>query len=142
MAELLDLEGPERVLEVGTGSGYAAVVLFSGCAPTWSPWSATPPWRGRRPRRWPRLGYGNVEVRHGDGARGVPYWAPFDAISVTATANDEPPRVAARPSRARGADRAAAESAMGGSCSWRIRGTEVETVTAVRFVPLVGGTED
>ncbi len=140
MAELLDLEGPERVLEVGTGSGYAAAVLSRLCSHVVTVERHAALARAAA-ERLARLGYGNVEVRHGDGALGVPDRAPFDAISVTATANDEPPRALR--------DQAVPEAPIvlplqrnGRELLVRIRGTAVETVTAVRFVPLIDGTED
>jgi len=140
MAELLDLEGPERVLEVGTGSGYAAAVLSRLCSHVVTvERHATLARAGAE--RLARLGYGNVEVRHGDGSLGVPDRAPFDAICVTATAADEPPRALR--------DQAVPEAPIvlplqrnGRELLVRIRGTAVETVTAVRFVPLIEGTED
>ncbi len=92
MAELLELEGPERVLEVGTGSGYAAAVLARLCSHvvTIERHAGARP-AGRR-EHWRELGIRNVEVRTGDGSAGVPDRAPFDAISVTAAATDGPPR--------------------------------------------------
>ena len=74
-----------------------------------------------------RLGYGNVEVRHGDGSQGVPDRAPFDAISVTATATDEPPR-ALRDQAVPGAPIVLPLERGGRELLVRIRGTAVETV--------------
>ncbi len=140
MAELLELEGPERVLEVGTGSGYAAAVLSRLCshvvtverhASLAATASAT----------LERLGYRNVEVRHGDGSKGAPDRAPFDGISVTATAASEPPR-ALREQAAPDAAIVMPLERRGRELLVRIRGTSVEAVTPVRFVPLLEGTED
>ncbi len=140
MAELLDLEGPERVLEVGTGSGYAAAVLSRLCSHVVTVERHASLARAAA-ETLARLGYGNVEVRHGDGARGVPDRAPFDAISVTATAADEPPR-ALRDQAVPGAPIVLPLQRNGRELLVRIRDTSVETVTAVRFVPLMDGTED
>jgi len=90
MAQLLELKGGETVLEVGTGSGYGAAVLSRLCK------SVVTIERheilARRAREvLERLGYGNVEVRVGDGGDGAPDRAPFGGIQVTATAEDEPP---------------------------------------------------
>ena len=89
MTEALGLTGTERVLEVGTGSGYAAAVLAS-CAATvvTVEWSAALVCAARRSLA--AAGFGAVEVRHGDGAAGAPDRAPFDAVSVTAMAPAPP----------------------------------------------------
>src|SRR4051812_32878494 len=90
MAQLLELTGGERVLEVGTGSGYAAAVLsrLAGEVVTIERHAVLAD-AARATLR--ELGYGNVEVRMGDGTRGAPDRGPFGGISVTATARDEPP---------------------------------------------------
>jgi protein-L-isoaspartate(D-aspartate) O-methyltransferase len=140
MAELLELQGPERVLEVGTGSGYAAAVLSLLCSHVVTV-ERHASLALAASDTLSRLGYGNVEVRHGDGSQGVADRAPFDAISVTATASEEPPRVLR--------DQAVPDAPIvlplqrgGRELLVRVRGTAVEAVTAVRFVPLLGGTED
>lgn len=140
MAELLDLEGPERVLEVGTGSGYAAAVISRLCSHvvTVERHAAL---AEAAAETLGRLGYNNVEVRHGDGAQGVPDRAPFDAISVTATAEDEPPR-ALRDQAVPGAPIVLPLQRNGRELLVRVRDADVEIVTAVRFVPLIDGTED
>ena len=101
MAQLLELRGDETVLEVGTGSGYAAAVLSRLCERGGDDRALREPGRRRAAATLAELGYDNVEVRVGDGARGAPDRAPFGGISVTATARDEPPPAAARPARAR-----------------------------------------
>ena len=90
MAQLLELRGDETVLEVGTGSGYAAAVLSRLCAQVVTIERYDSLARARA-ATLAELGYDNVEVRVGDGARGAPDRAPFGGISVTATAQDEPP---------------------------------------------------
>ena len=88
MTELLDLEPGDRVLEIGTGSGYQAAVLSRLVADVYTIEIVAP--LGERARRTlERLGYGNVHVRIGDGYEGWPEAAPFDAIIVTAA----PPQV-------------------------------------------------
>src|SRR5947208_13265211 len=94
MTEALKLEGRERVLEVGTGSGYQTAILCEllplssivrtiEIVPELS-------WRGQRTLK--ELGYENVEFRVADGSNGWPEAAPFDAILVAAA-----PEVAPRP---------------------------------------------
>src|SRR5215207_4201093 len=90
MAQLLALEGDEKVLEVGTGSGYGAAVLSRLCAHVVSVERHEPLAASARVVL-AELGYNNVEVRVGDGTEGVRDRSPFDGISVTATADDRPP---------------------------------------------------
>jgi protein-L-isoaspartate(D-aspartate) O-methyltransferase len=83
MTEQLDLTGDERVLEVGTGSGYQAAVLGE-LADSVFTIEIVPSLARRAEKDLARLGYENVQVREGDGYRGWPDKAPFDAIIVTA----------------------------------------------------------
>ncbi|MCP3978124.1 MAG: protein-L-isoaspartate(D-aspartate) O-methyltransferase [bacterium] len=88
MTEQLKLEAGDRVLEVGTGSGYQAAVLAQMGAEVWSI-EIVPELAQRAARDLARIGYDEVHVREGDGYRGWPEHAPFDAIIITAA----PPRV-------------------------------------------------
>jgi len=89
MTEQLRLRGDERVLEVGTGSGYQAAVLAELAREVYS--IEIVPELGERARAdLARLGYSNVHVRVGDGYRGWPEHAPFDAIIVTAAPGHVP----------------------------------------------------
>src|SRR3954447_23361126 len=90
MAQLLELSGEERVLEVGTGSGYAAAVLSLLAREVVSVERHGALADAAR-ETLAGLGYGNVEVRVGDGTRGAPDRAPFGGISVRATARDKAP---------------------------------------------------
>src|SRR5215213_10896276 len=90
MAQLLALEGDEKVLEVGTGSGYGAAVLSRLCAHVVTV-ERHEPLAATAREVLAELGYNNVEVRVGDGTDGMQDRAPFDAISVTATADNAPP---------------------------------------------------
>jgi protein-L-isoaspartate(D-aspartate) O-methyltransferase len=83
MTEKLGLEGDERVLEIGTGSGYQAAVLAELCREVFTI-EIVESLARRSAKDLARLGYDNVHVRHGDGYRGWPDEAPFDAIIVTA----------------------------------------------------------
>src|SRR3954451_152574 len=91
MAQLLALAGDEKVLEVGTGSGYGAAVLSRLCAHVVTVERHEPLAKAAK-TALAELGYNNVEVRVGDGTEGVPDRAPYDGISVTATAEGSPPR--------------------------------------------------
>ena len=83
MTDQLRLEGDERVLEIGTGSGYQAAVLAGLCKEVYTI-EIVESLARRAEKDLARLGYDNVHVRHGDGYRGWPDQAPFDAIIVTA----------------------------------------------------------
>jgi protein-L-isoaspartate(D-aspartate) O-methyltransferase len=85
MTEALGLKGGETVLEVGTGSGYQAAVLAEIAARVYTI-EIVEPLATRARADLARLGYRNVEVRAGDGYKGWPEAAPFDAIIVTAAA--------------------------------------------------------
>lgn len=83
MTDLLDLEATDRVLEIGTGCGYQAAVLARLAGRVYSVETVRPLAEQAR-RRLQELGYDTVSVRHGDGYRGWPEEAPFDAVIVTA----------------------------------------------------------
>lgn len=88
-AELARVRPTDRVLDVGTGSGYAAAVLALLAAEVWSI-EVVPELAARADRTLTELGYGNVHVRTGDGWAGLPDEAPFDAITVAAAADEVP----------------------------------------------------
>lgn len=85
MTELLELKGEEKVLEIGTGSGYQAAVLSLLAKEVFSI-EIDPVLATQARERLHRLGYRNVHVRQGDGFYGWPEEAPFDGIIVTAVA--------------------------------------------------------
>jgi protein-L-isoaspartate(D-aspartate) O-methyltransferase len=139
MAQLLELRGDETVLEVGTGSGYAAAVLSRLCAQvvTIERYESLAKVAAET---LAELGYDNVEVRVGDGAQGAPDRAPFGGISVTATAKDEPPAALVE-QLAPGAALVCPIARGRREFLIRLRDGEEETVASVRFVPLVTGDE-
>jgi len=85
MTEALGLAPSDRVLEIGTGSGYQAAVLAELVQEVYTV-EIIPALGERAAERLKRLGYDNVRVRIGDGYHGWPEEAPFDAIMVTAAA--------------------------------------------------------
>ena len=93
MAEALELTGRERVLEVGTGSGYATAILAEMMPVSAGIHSVEiiPELADRARRVLGELGYENVQVRVSDGALGWPEAAPFDAILVSAAPRKVPP---------------------------------------------------
>jgi protein-L-isoaspartate(D-aspartate) O-methyltransferase len=93
--DLLSVGSDSVVLDVGTGSGYQAAVLAEIAARVYSIEIIESLGRSAA-RRLEELGYGNVEVRIGDGYLGWPEKAPFDAIVVTAAAPEVPPALLAQ----------------------------------------------
>ncbi len=135
MTALLGLEGGERVLELGTGSGYAAAVLSRCCREVVTIERHEELAVGAR-ATLAALGYANVEVRTGDGTRGAPDRAPFEGISVTATAEHGVP-VALREQLAPGGTIVCPVRDTRGEHLMAIREDEERRVAPVRFVPLV-----
>lgn len=90
MAEALALRGTERILEVGSGSGYALAVLSLLGAEAWGI-ELEPELHDRSAVTLHALGYRNVHLRAGDGFRGWPEAAPFDAIVLSCATEEVPP---------------------------------------------------
>ena len=90
MTEALQLKPQDRVLEVGTGSGYAAAILAGKSRTRCTRSSAMPNWPSRRRAGLREHGFDNVQVLHGDGTLGWPEHAPFDAIVVAAGGPEVP----------------------------------------------------
>jgi len=95
MTDLLEVSAGDRVLEVGTGSGYQAAILAEMAREVYS-MELEPTLAAAASERLARLGYRNVTVRQGDGHDGWPERAPFDAIVVTAAAESTPPALLAQ----------------------------------------------
>ena len=85
MTDLLKLEGEERVLEIGTGSGYQTAILAEMCAHVYTI-EQYQSLAEQAKLTLKALGIENVTLRYGDGSGGWPEEAPFDAIMVTAAA--------------------------------------------------------
>jgi protein-L-isoaspartate(D-aspartate) O-methyltransferase len=140
MTQALELEGRERVLEVGTGSGYQCAVLAELASEVFSV-ERIPELAEVASSLLAELGYANVRVRAGDGTLGWPEEAPFDAIVVTAAAPEPPPSLLAQLSPDGGrlvvpvGDRELQHLAV-----VERHGTEYVTRHSIgcRFVPLVG----
>jgi protein-L-isoaspartate(D-aspartate) O-methyltransferase len=89
MTDLLKLEGDERVLEIGTGSGYQAAILREMCAQVYTV-ERHKPLADQAAHTLKELGIENITILHGDGSCGWPEKALFDAIMVTAAAPSVP----------------------------------------------------
>ncbi len=85
MVEALELQPADRVLEVGTGTGYQAAILAELAAEVWTI-ERHEELASKAREILARLGYTNVHVVHGDGSLGLPEQAPFDKILVAAAA--------------------------------------------------------
>jgi protein-L-isoaspartate(D-aspartate) O-methyltransferase len=135
MAQALELDGDERVLEVGCGSGYSAAVLSLLCREliTIERHVAL---ADQAKALLGELGRTNVEVRAGDGTLGASDRAPFDGISVTATAEGAAPPALLEQLAPGGALVCPIRRAEGEHLV-RVRDGVEEILAAVRFVPLV-----
>lgn len=89
MTELLQLKGAEKVLEIGTGSGYQAAILAPLVGEVYSI-EIIQSLADQAREKLNRLGYRNVTVKWGDGYQGWPQEAPFDRIIVTAAPDEVP----------------------------------------------------
>jgi protein-L-isoaspartate(D-aspartate) O-methyltransferase len=90
MTEQLRIHSTDRVLEIGTGSGYQAAILAHLAAEVYSIEIIEPLARSAE-ATLQRLGYKNVHVKAGDGYKGWPEHAPFDAVIVTCAPDHVPP---------------------------------------------------
>ena len=95
MTDQLDLRPGDRVLEIGTGCGYQTAVLAELAAHVFTV-ELIPEMQTEARDRLKALGYGNISFRLGDGWRGWPEEAPFDAVIVTAAPATLPPALTAQ----------------------------------------------
>ena len=141
MTEALELKPQDRVLEVGTGSGYQAAVLAQLARGVYSI-EIVEELAKEAKERLASLGISNVQVRVGDGYRGWPEVAPFDAIVVTAAPDHIPQPLI---DQLRDGGRLIIPLGRYDQDLVRIRrtrrGIEKETLLPVRFVPMVGEAE-
>jgi protein-L-isoaspartate(D-aspartate) O-methyltransferase len=140
MSEALELTGKERVLEIGTGSAYQAAVL-ARLAERVVSIERIPELAARARSALDQLGVANVVVHLGDGTRGWPNEAPFDAIVVTAGGPDVPAPLLEQ--LAPGGRLVGPFGKRGAQLLLRVRRTQAgrfvrETLGQCRFVDLIG----
>lgn len=142
MTDLLDLTGSEKVLEIGTGSGYQAAVLAQLAATVYTI-EIVEPLAMRAQAQLAAAGYRNVITRIGDGYQGWREAAPFDAIMVTAAAREVPPALIEQLKP--GGKLVIPVGTPSGNQELMLitkaadGKTQTRRVLAVRFVPLTGG---
>jgi protein-L-isoaspartate(D-aspartate) O-methyltransferase len=142
MTEQLDPQPTDRVLEIGTGSGYQAAVLAQLVAEVYTI-EIIEPLAQRAEADLKRLGYTNIHVRAGDGYQGWPEAAPFDAIIVTCAPEKVPPPLVEQLKD--GGRMIIPVGPMGDQelVLLRKQGEQLEkhAVLPVRFVPMTGGAQ-
>jgi protein-L-isoaspartate(D-aspartate) O-methyltransferase len=141
MTQALEPKPEDRVLEIGTGSGYQAAVLSRLVAHVYT-LEIVAPLARRAAADLARLGFTNVTVRAGDGHRGWPEEAPFDAIIVTCAPNNIPPALVEQ--LAEGGRMVIPVGEMTAEQNLHVLrkvGGQLErrAVLPVRFVPMTGG---
>ncbi len=141
MTELLELQAGDKVLEIGTGSGYQAAVLAELVDEVWTI-EIIPELAEQAADRFASSGYDNIHVRTDDGYYGWPEQAPFDAIIVTA-APDHIPQPLLQQLTDNGRLVVPVGPPGGYQTLWQLvrEGEDVKAFNlgGVRFVPLVGG---
>jgi protein-L-isoaspartate(D-aspartate) O-methyltransferase len=139
IAQALELTGSEKVLEIGTGSGYSTCVLAELAAEVISLERIAALAETAR-SVIAELGFDDVEVIVGDGSRGLPERAPFEAIAVHATAPAPPSTLLSQ--LAPGGRLVAPIASDGADMLTQFRreedGFEVRVIGPCRFVPLIG----
>ena len=139
MTELLELTGQEKVLELGTGSGYQAAILSRLVSQVYSV-ERHATLAEQAEKVFAQLGYDNIVISVGDGTLGWPEHSPYEAIIVTAAAPDVP-----QPLMEQLADGGRLVAPVGSRWSQVLAKVKrqgetltKEHLTAVAFVPLVG----
>ena len=141
MTQALAVGERDKVLEIGTGSGYQAAILAKLCRRVYTI-ERFPDLLKEAEARFAKLRLGNVTVKAGDGVKGWPRQAPFDRIMVTAAAAAPPESLVDQ--LALGGVMVAPVGADGGEQELvrfhrTAAGVETESLGPVRFVPLIGG---
>jgi protein-L-isoaspartate(D-aspartate) O-methyltransferase len=141
MTELCELSGNEKVLEIGTGSGYQAAVL-SMLAKSVYTIEIVEELGKSASKRLNDLGYKNVKVKVGDGYKGWPEEAPFDVIILTACPPELPGALFAQLKEGGLIVAPVGDLSQELVKVEKVNGRMIkETITYVRFVPMVHSSE-
>lgn len=143
MTQVLELKGDEKVLEIGTGSGYQAAVLAE-IVPEVYTVEIIPELAQRANEDLKGMGYQNIHIKNADGYFGWPQKAPFDAIIITAAAEYVPPPLIAQLK-----ENGKLLLPLGSTRYYQTltlvekKGGELKTrhITGVRFVPMTGDVQ-
>lgn len=144
MTQLLDTKDSDKVLEIGTGSGYQAAVLAELVYEVYTI-EIIEELANRAEQTLINLGYDNAEVKHADGYFGWEENAPFDAIIITAAANHIPPQLIKQlKDNGRLVIPLASPAGFQTLTLVTKKGDDLETrfITGVRFVPMTGETQE
>lgn len=143
MTEQIDPQPTDKVLEIGTGSGYQAAILSPLVKDVYSI-EIVPSLGKRAARTLSRLGYENVHTRVGDGYQGWEEAAPFDKIIVTCSPEDPPPRLVEQLAEGGTMICPLGERFQQNLCLLKkVDGKlEVEPLRATLFVPMTGTAEE
>jgi protein-L-isoaspartate(D-aspartate) O-methyltransferase len=139
MSELCELDGSEKVLEIGTGSGYQAAILSLLAKEVYSI-EIVEPLGKNAAKKLKEHGYSNVKVKIGDGYKGWPEYAPFDVIILTASPPQIPKTLIEQL-----ADNGILVAPEGDTVQRLVKITrrgesyQKDIITYVRFVPMVPG---
>lgn len=143
MTELCELDGSEKVLEIGTGSGYQAAVLAALAKEVYSI-ELIEPLAKQASKRLAEMGYSNITVKCGDGYEGWAEKAPFDVIILTAAPPSIPKALVDQLKN----DGGIMVAPVGDFFQELVRIRKIngrvyrETITHVRFVPMVPGKSE
>jgi len=141
MTELLLLKGDEKVLEIGTGSGYQAAILAEIAGEVYTI-EILPVLAQSSERLLDQLGYKNIKVKCGDGYQGWPEQAPFDAIIVTCAPPNIPQALIDQLADGGRLVIPLGEEVQELKVLVKKKGKiEIEDIIPVRFVPMVKGYE-
>lgn len=139
MTSLLDLKGDEKVLEIGTGSGYQAAILSRLAGEVFTV-ERIPGLADKAKETLENLGLKNIHVYTADGSLGLPKFGPYDAIIVTAAAKEIPDSLVRQLKNGGriiipvGEEFGRQELLVGEKSKGKLK---IEKIEAVRFVPLI-----